>query len=121
MSILIRGAEAPRICGVCPFERNGWPDEWEEHCMLLGRQVGYFGKKERKPEDCPIIEVATPHGRLIDADNLVSVIDDEFTEQTRTSSNPIEVLNKAVLCGFAKDVITAAPTIIEAEEGADNE
>lgn len=60
MSILIRGAKAPRICGVCPFERNGWPDEWEEHCMLLGRQVGYFGKKERKPEDCPIIEVATP-------------------------------------------------------------
>lgn len=73
-----------------------------------------------KGEPFEVIEVPTPHGILVDADNLVSVIDDEFTEQTRTLSNPIKVLNKAVLCGFAKDVITAAPTIIEAEEGANN-
>lgn len=65
MSILVKGMEKPKDCGVCPFELDGFPDEWEMHCKLLGRQVGYFGKKERKPEDCPIVEVPTPHGRLI--------------------------------------------------------
>lgn len=80
-----------------------------------GRIHAYRGKGG-KTEGYDLIEVPAPHGRLIDADNLVSVIDDEFIDQTRTLSNPIEVLKKAVLCGFAKDVITAAPTIIEAEE-----
>lgn len=115
MSVLIKGIKMPKCCADCPcfydfiscqvlfegtddFSMSGF-DEW----------------KMRLP-NCPLVEIP-PHGRLIDADNLVSVIDDEFTEQTRTLSNPIEVLKKAVLCGFAKDVITAAPTIIEVEEG----
>lgn len=112
MSILIRGAKAPRICGVCPFERNGWPDEWEEHCMLLGRQVGYFGKKERKPEDCPIIEVPTPHGRLGNIDLII----DELNGLFRTRDyDRIDFYNHAIADCLA--TVRNAPTIIEAEEG----
>lgn len=70
MSILVKGLQKPKDCYSCPFAHNGWPDEWEMHCLLLDRQVGYFGKKLKEPKDCPIVEVPTPHGRLIDADKI---------------------------------------------------
>ena len=98
MSILIRGMQKPNYCGICPFERDGFPDEWEMHCKLLGRQVGYFDKKNKVPKDCPIIEVATPHGRLIDAD----VFDRHMKQTPRYFS---------MCCDLEEQ-----PTIIEAEE-----
>lgn len=122
MSLLIKGMEMPHSCLDCKFHSCGSINEWEVVCDITGYRVGFWNDKKWdngwRSSRCPLVEVPTPHGRLIDADNLVSVIDDEFTEQTRTLSNPIKVLNKALLCGFAKDVITTAPTIIEAEEGA---
>lgn len=111
MSILVKGIEKPKDCGVCPFELDGFPDDWEMHCKLLGRQVGYFGKKERKPEDCPIIEVATPHGRLIDADALEDKLNGLF--RTRDYDR-IDFYNHAIADCLA--TIRNVPTIIEAEE-----
>lgn len=108
MSILIRGMKKPD-CYSCPFAHDGWPDEWEMHCVFLNRQVGHFGKKLKKPKDCPIVEVPTPHGRMIDADALkVSLV---FAEKTAKWAVPAL---RAVLM-----VIDEMPTIIEAEEGAE--
>lgn len=118
MSVLIKGMEMPTNCENCRFwyqDQDSEHNVWSRCTALNHNEIITFRTMRRS--DCPLVEVPAPHGRLIDADNLVSVIDDEFTEQTRTLSNPIEVLKKAVLCGFAKDVITAAPTIIEVEEG----
>lgn len=101
MSILIKGMEKPKDCGICPFEFDGWPDEWEMHCKLLDRQVGYFGKKLNMPQNCPLIEVPTPHGRLIDADRLKRQVEGRLWKAR----------DKFV------ELIDNAPTIIEAEEG----
>ena len=89
----LQSMEKPKDCYSCPFAHDGWPDEWEMHCLFLDRQVGYFGKKLKVPKDCPIVEVPTPHGRLIDADDFFR----NFPELL-----PYEF---------------AAPTIIPAEEG----
>lgn len=106
MSILVKGMEKSSSCITCPFERDGYPDEWELHCTLLDRQVGYFGEESEIPSDCPIVEVPTPHGRLIDADELA----DQLT------IIPIDLGYREV--EDIEKMVTNAPTIIEAEEGS---
>lgn len=120
MSVLIKGMKMPRLCRECAcvqpsFSGTGYFCAADE---FLVRDVNL---NDVPPDWCPLIEVPIPHGRLVDADNLVQVIDDEFEEVTRTFQNPIELFRKSLLCGFARDVITAAPTIIEAEEGEEDE
>lgn len=55
MSILIKGVDMPKNCVLCFYR-----DNFHNYCP-------YESNKER---DCPLIEVPTPHGRLIDADAL---------------------------------------------------
>lgn len=106
MSIIIKGMNMPeRGCDHC-FMRNG------NYCkrLLEGNDaefsfvIPYAIKSERHP-DCPLAEVLTPHGRLIDGDAL------DFSKVFGGESD------------FAKDIraganmtITVAPTVIEAEK-----
>lgn len=59
MSVLIRGMEMPENCLVCFIP-----------CSLLCDLDDYERKRIRHPE-CPCVEIPTPHGRLIDADELL--------------------------------------------------
>ena len=52
MGVYIKGMEMPERCGQC-FLRVG-------NC----KQRTYM---ERRPKDCPLVEIKEPHGRLIDA------------------------------------------------------
>ena len=62
MSVIIKGLKMPKNCGECIWIQRGYPD-W---CDLpMGRDL--FNDKKR-PDWCPLIEVPTPHGPLIDAD-----------------------------------------------------
>ena len=54
MSVLIKGMETQKNCGWCPLRGSC------VHRIYM----------ECRPEDCPLIEVPEPHGRLIDADAL---------------------------------------------------
>ena len=85
MSVLIKGMEMPERCGMC-FLRVG-------DC----KQRIYM---EQRPKGCPLIEIPTPHGRLIDADELANK-----TFYGATSA-PYITYKKFV----------EAPTVIEAEE-----
>ena len=97
MTTLIKGMEMPMVCDDC------WAlDEYGDYprCRITEEQRGYnFRIREQRMEHCPLVEVPTPHGRLIDADAL----NNEYYKSP-------SFLN---LC-YA---INAAPTIIEAEEG----
>ena len=104
MSILIKGVEMPRSCFGCPFmyarrfcscnpEIEFTDDEYSE---LNGRYDG-----------CPLVEVPTPHGRLIDADAL-------------NTDNMMDVYIGGDLYRHEWSVdewINSAPTIIPEEEG----
>lgn len=116
MSILIKGMKKPD-CYSCPFARDGWPDEWEMHCVFLDRQVGYFGKKLKKPKDCPIVEVPTPHGRLIDADELDHFMYHHAFELD--SANQRWDSGCWIRYRLFENAMKSIPTIIEAEEGAE--
>lgn len=66
MSVLIKGWTIPKGCADCPT--------W---CKL------YLQKREFRHPDCPLIEVPTPHGRLIDADKLTrDTIYNEYITET---------------------------------------
>lgn len=75
MSILIKGMKMPESCDICPIEG----------CEYINKKF-----------TCPLIEIPTPHGRLIDRDDIYIGrwdIDSDLAEQ-----------------------IQNAPTILEAEE-----
>ena len=65
MSLLIKGGVMPLTCEECPCF-----DEKDDCCNVSGRNVIDY-KFYGRPDDCPLVEVSTPHGRLIDADKLL--------------------------------------------------
>ena len=113
MSVLIKGMGIPVNCNKCVFCVNGFTDAAPMYeCAASGDDmtsvlVDDHGKPfDFRPDWCPLIEVETPHGRLIDADELKkkfkhgkndTVIDSAWTSTIRRA-------------------ITAAPTIIERSE-----
>lgn len=120
MSILIKGMEKPKDCGICPFELDGFPDEYVEICKLLDRQVGYFGEESEIPSDCPIVDVPTPHGRLIDEDSAIDKAEMLMKEPSRETVDFMAIgYNHGV--ADCQAILKGLPTIIEAEEGEENE
>lgn len=99
MSLLIEGMDMPKNCRQCDFT----------HCTRFGQKLCTFLNEatsiKKKLSDCPLTEIPSPHGRLIDADRLIAVLKSTIPHEQRTS---------AVFCVLKH--IENAPTIIEAEE-----
>lgn len=84
MSILVKGMEMPKDCVSCR-----WHARWG--CEITGIVTN-------TAQGCPLVDVPTPHGRLIDAD----VFDRHMKQTPRYFS---------MCCDLEEQ-----PTIIEAEE-----
>lgn len=95
MSLFIRNMNMPRINRLYKCELDVRPSG-----TVLKVNNPITGKEERYV----VQEIATPHGRLIDADKLVWFID-----------NHIASGKKWVEFETIKDMINSLPTIIEAE------
>ena len=92
-SILIKGSVMPLTCEECPcYDSN------DHSCNVSGVDVAEYQYTGR-PDDCPLVEVPTPHGRLIDADEIEKCVHEWYD------------VGEYV---FA-DTIRNADTIIEAE------
>lgn len=101
MSVLIKGMKMPETAGYCSKKID--PDT---------RRCNYTGKEfeetlslliDRRCADCPLVEVPTPHGRLIDADAL--------------NTYDVSPIYEFCVLGVTEEDIGLAPTIIEAEGG----
>ena len=86
MSILIRGMDMPKNCKECDLYIEG-------ACYAKGYRDYRSIMDMSKPDDCPLIEIPTPHGRLIDADALIAdlvkyqnMLDPESRENARVLS-----------------------------------
>lgn len=104
MSILIKDMDIPKSCDKCRFCVNGFTDEAPMYeCGVQSYDnVSVLVESDGKPFDfrpdwCPLIEIPTPHGRLIDADELV------------------RIWKGAMFSGEIKPIVDARPTVIEAE------
>lgn len=95
-SVLIKGMEMPKSCDVCEYCNDDYIcNNFVADCY--GLDVSDYVRCRH--DDCPLVEVPTPHGRLIDADALTG-----------------EQYKEGNLMVVEMDAIEDAPTIIEAEE-----
>ena len=62
MGVLVKGMNMPRHCGECGID-------W---CYIWRNLIWDETPIGTRPSDCPLVEVPTPHGRLIDADDFFS-------------------------------------------------
>ena len=97
MSVLIKGMEIPKSCGVCIFDDYG-------HCIMTKRYSGGSAKHGRA-SFCPLVELPEKHGRLIDADALIAKYGDWYTEEGTETG----------FIGTLEMLLKDAPTVVEAE------
>ena len=92
MSVLVKGMEMPKDCNNCPcFEREWFDDDIVGFCKAVKVWIETY----ERLLNCPLIEISTPHGRLIDADKLARDT----------------IYNKYI----TETILSDAPTVIEAE------
>lgn len=120
MSVLIKGMEMPALCQECDLYIDG-------ACYAKGYRDYQSIMDMSKPDDCPLIEVPTPHGRLIDADAHIHEIRKQYCEDCSRrkgiKNGKMKFLYEigGVVCRACSiDDMCAelddAPTVIEAEE-----
>ena len=104
MSILIKGMEMPQGCYNCPLQHRGFNgSETVHYCYVIAKEVADDGETDT---DCPLIEVPTPHGRLIDADMF---------QQQMYERNFDGRLSECWLA-LVNLFLSVAPTVIEVED-----
>ena len=97
-SILIKGSVMPLTCEECPcYDSN------DHSCNVSGVGVAEYQYTGR-PNNCPLVEIPTPHGRLIDADKLYEPMERDLYAGIGCDPTSIAAIT-----------ISEAPTIIEAE------
>ena len=96
MSVLIKGMKMPNRCFECIFLTTA-----PSFFCLAGKMdlCAEHGINISRPDCCPLIEVQSPHGRLIDAEALAN----------KTFYNPVSAPY------ITYRAFIDAPTIIEAE------
>lgn len=89
MSILIRGMEMPENCEECKIKRS------RLSCPITGHYVNNY--RNERHNICPLVEVPTPHGDLVDIDKALNHLPENYNKED------------------LEDAVATAPTIIEAE------
>lgn len=110
MSVLIKGMGMPKNCFNCSTKIDPENRRCDIDRHIFEETLGKL--TTRRDDDCPLVEVPTPHGPLIDADEIIEVqmLDEMYEEWT------LKTMSVAEYLAFAADT---PPTIIEAEEGAE--
>lgn len=120
MGVYIKGMKMPGKCGSCDLFHAESP----MHCTVVKghRTVGApYGMP--RPDWCPLVEVKEPHGRLIDADEIVKdlrhdvtvdqdMLDyEELTDIIRETTQADKDIKQN-----ASEIIESTPTVIERSE-----
>ena len=106
MSIIIKGMEMPTNCWLCQLSVLLEKPREMLFCRIIKEEV----LRNKVDGNCPIVEVPTPHGDLIDRETA------KKTVRRALEVNCKRLMNTAVpmLIDYNLD---DAPTIIEAEGG----
>lgn len=110
MSVLIKGMDMPKSCRECPC--SSWEGSAEKPRSFCHATKDH-NETTNGREACPLVEVPTPHGRLIDADAHVANIKEWYCG--KCNDNYQGVRCRACEAGDFMDYIEDAPTVIEGE------
>lgn len=100
MSVLIKGMEMPTQCYDCYLIAVD-PDKDGLYCKHLKKDVNDWSSRL---DDCPLVEVPTPHGDLIDREEAMKGLHTIFILEKGHSHRCIQ-----------PECVEFAPTVIEAE------
>lgn len=106
MGVLIKDMAMPTNCRECHL--LAWGGSYV--CMVSRTAMEASMIKARR-KDCPLIEIPTPHGRLIDADEPMTKISTIMQEPDYQHNGEDWMVGLIM----ARDAIVDAPTVIEAE------
>lgn len=97
MSLIIKGYIIPEKCENCPCY------DYIDYVCRADDCFAPFDVEnpEERSEHCPLVEIPTPHGRLIGADELTRCIERAFGDKD--------------IVKLVANIIERQPTIIEAE------
>lgn len=74
MGVYVKGMDMPKDCPMCPMAHYNKLDEFTGCEIVPGKKYEMmrpeYANSDCRPDWCPLVEVPTPHGRLIDADAL---------------------------------------------------
>ena len=99
MSLIIKGVDMPYCCVVCPFK-----EMYNDGLLCKATKPHQYIPKflHKRDEKCPLTEFPTPHGRLVDSNELL----DDFMKAYPVGSPEL---------GCAFEIIENAETFIKAE------
>lgn len=125
MSVLIKGMSLPDNCYECPCLRHDSIDGINAYqCNLTLNTYDDNTQKmwTARDEDCPLVEVHTPHGRLIDADELLKEMNLAIAMmsgmmKTMDAEDDGELQMELKAYRDIRDGIKGEPVVIEAEGG----
>ncbi len=104
MTILIKGMEMPKSCSKCWFVEFTMREYKPCYQCYLTRETASEQDFERRGiRNCPLVEVPTPHGRLIDA----RVLQRDMMDMVQSGLYGLEDMIDAVI---------EAHTVIEVEK-----
>ena len=107
MSVLVKGMEMPTSCDDCRMS-NGI------YCYAaLDNEYISTNTPKVRPSNCPLIEIQ-PHGRLVDADALISRIYDAAKQQPEIADLYEDEADTMIAW------LKTTPTIIPAEKGEES-
>lgn len=105
--------DPPKSCYDCPLE-----DAYDGYNCRINQKPYNWGLKER-PQDCPLIEVPEPHGRLVDADALLKTCGMAIDCYDCPNGNHgwcMRSQDAANICEAIEDAPTVIPASGEADE-----
>ena len=106
MSILIKGMEMPENCDKCRFQ-----SELRLYCNAMPDNFCGNTDDIERPDWCPLVEIPTPHGRLIDA----AFEEQHYTSMTTNPTPDVTEQDKHNSLVIVR-ALQMEKTIIEAED-----
>ena len=111
MGVYIKGMEMPKNCLECEI-RSYDANAQEEYCPFSEIVCLSIGIQD----NCPLVEVPEPHGRLVDADKLIMHLADyQLQESPVWGSNEYGNADKYEAITDCIDAVESACAVIEAE------
>lgn len=118
MSVLIKDMEVPKNCLTCKLRGDGSDSKYVWDCPFTGLEYTREEGETRRLDDCPLVEIPAPHGRLIDADATMKQWGiDKATKYGNETSEQRHFSYSTMMMYEIADIFDDAPTVIEAEEG----
>lgn len=113
MSVLIKGVDMPKKCCECIFARDSGLGKDMVACIAVQGMVG-VPKRSGKSEACPLVEVKTPHGRLIDESKLSA----EMYHEAFETDSELQKWDSGCWIRYKmyENASDHAPTVIESED-----